>query len=1349
MKRLLCLLLAVILVCGAVSLESVLAVESETTQEAEAQTGETEQESETESVEVDSESEETEPAAGGETEPSTNTEPDKYANRISGVLWIDANEDGTYDSGEQALADYPVCLYLEGDTDNAVETATTDADGKYIFEEITPGRYVVGIKAEENGTEYLLPLMGVQKDNKFDFTPDYSKVISNAIDIAEDMFVESIGAAMRIRPGIQTMANATYMIDITNSTTVTNSITTQFITDASIASNVLTFGSTVDSTDTYILTGTTTTVRIVVAAGVTVNIILSGANIQIANYPFYINSSANVNLTLDPGTTNVLKSTGIVNPGIYVPIGSTLTIDGTGSLEVVGNSGIGGIGAYGGLSGNITAEGAGTINIKDGEITATGGYGAGIGGGGGYKTASTASATMTGTIYGGSGGEVNISGGTVVATSSHGAGIGGGGGQGSAVGSANYNSGYVRGGSGGTLNISGGMVTATSSNYGAGIGGGGGYLYATSNVPGISYAGAGGTVNISGGTVIATGGSGKGAGIGGGGGAISYANCIFFGGSGGTVHITGGDVTATGRGNAGAGIGGGGTLRQINGTAVAATNDGGNITIDGGTVVAISGGGASGINVAGGAGIGGGGTEGAGSNAGSGGVITINGGNVTAIGNGNGPGIGGGSSGLRQSSYIGTTGVAGSAGTITINGGTVTATGGSRSTTTGIYAPGIGCGFVDSAGTASTAFPTAAGSIIFTGGSILPTGGNGGIVVQVNRTTVYNHTSFSGGTPTNGSTYGAPDQVHLVEFTGYSAYDPFHIVAGGTVSSYDYNANAHPDGTVYAWLVYPGVLTKDATNITVTTATLNGEVYLNNSYGASSGYFEWGTSSGNYISSTNISPTSNISGVDPYSVNISDLTADTRYYYRLVIVAGGMTVYGNEVTFQTPCIVTENYLKIGDGSTLQTAAISNVANGGSFTGSPPSTLTDSGNSYTYIGYSVGTPTTTPTTGVPIAIIISTNTNIYYYYAGPPIVTVSHTGASGTTTTLNGTYDLNGGTFTSGYFEIYDTATSSWITLTSTSAISITGATGVTAGTGQVDNSTTAPSITISGLTPGTTYQYRFTVTTNVGTDTATGSFTAGYGVTEKFVDLSGSPVDSTGLPDNTVYVTGSYTASGIPASHTVAGGDTYTYIGYKLDSYTAGDTLASGTPSAVAITSNRDVYYVYSNFADLTISKTVTGAYADLTKAFTFTVYFQDGSGMPLAGGTQFTYTGGASPSGGTLTLDGDGKATFTLSHGQTITIAGVSTSGRVRIVETVDPNYTASFKDSLDAAPTSGSDTGVRSMTAADRTIDFANARNAIVPAGASTGGNALIWLPIMALLAAMAGLAIKAVYRRRAGRS
>jgi len=177
----------------------------------------------------------------------------------------------------------------------------------------------------------------------------------------------------------------------------------------------------------------------------------------------------------------------------------------------------------------------------------------------------------------------------------------------------------------------------------------------------------------------------------------------------------------------------------------------------------------------------------------------------------------------------------------------------------------------------------------------------------------------------------------------------------------------------------------------------------------------------------------------------------------------------------------------------------------------------------------------------------------------PSVDVTHTVTGSTTATLYGIYDLNGGTFTSGEFEISTDGGTTWSTPTG----------------GTLDGSTTTPSVNLTGLTIGVTYQYRFSVTNSQGTNTATGSFMLGYAVTEKFVDLSGSPVDSIGLPDNTVNVASSYTATGIPTSHTV-GGNTYTYLGYKLDSYTTGDALTSGTPSAVTITGNRDVYYVYA-----------------------------------------------------------------------------------------------------------------------------------------------------------------------------
>ncbi|MBQ3300256.1 MAG: hypothetical protein IJG99_08250 [Ruminococcus sp.] len=121
-------------------------------------------------------------------------------------------------------------------------------------------------------------------------------------------------------------------------------------------------------------------------------------------------------------------------PGVFVPVGKTLTIDGEGSLDASSNG-------YGcGIGGGYQIA-SGNIEIKGGNITATGGQNAaGIGSGGNASC-----------------GDITINGGTVTANGGvHGAGIGGGGWSASC----------------GTITITGGTVEATGGALGAGIGNG-------------------------------------------------------------------------------------------------------------------------------------------------------------------------------------------------------------------------------------------------------------------------------------------------------------------------------------------------------------------------------------------------------------------------------------------------------------------------------------------------------------------------------------------------------------------------------------------------------------------------------------------------------------------------------------------------------------------------------------------------------------------------------------------------------------------------------------------------------------------------------------------------------------
>lgn len=169
---------------------------------------------------------------------------------------------------------------------------------------------------------------------------------------------------------------------------------------------------------------------------------------------------------------------------------------------------------------------------------------------------------------------------------------------------------------------------------------------------------------------------------------------------------------------------------------------------------------------------------------------------------------------------------------------------------------------------------------------------------------------------------------------------------------------------------------------------------------------------------------------------------------------------------------------------------------------------------------------------------------------------------------------------------------------------------------------------------------------------------------------------------------------------------------------------------------------------DLTISKAVSGQHADLSQPFTFTAYFQDASGKPLAAGTQLSYTGGVldgssatAPSAGTLTLDAEGKATFNLSAGQKIIISNVNATYKVRVVETAVTGYTTAIYDSVTNSTITSADTGVISLTTADRSFDFINTYVTINPTGIATSNS---YLPIL-LAVVLAAIAMAVVVARK----
>jgi len=93
----------------------------------------------------------------------------------------------------------------------------------------------------------------------------------------------------------------------------------------------------------------------------------------------------------------------------------------------------------------------------------------------------------------------------------------------------------------------------------------------------------------------------------------------------------------------------------------------------------------------------------------------------------------------------------------------------------------------------------------------------------------------------------------------------------------------------------PSVVTNDATEITASSATLNGELTALGSVIGAGVWFKWGTSSESYTNRTITMPKS-VTG--PFSREITDLTPNTTYYFRAV-AAGEGTAFGSERSFTT------------------------------------------------------------------------------------------------------------------------------------------------------------------------------------------------------------------------------------------------------------------------------------------------------------------------------------------------------------------------------------------------------------------------------------------------------------------
>ncbi|HEX6188686.1 MAG TPA: zinc-dependent metalloprotease family protein [Pyrinomonadaceae bacterium] len=162
------------------------------------------------------------------------------------------------------------------------------------------------------------------------------------------------------------------------------------------------------------------------------------------------------------------------------------------------------------------------------------------------------------------------------------------------------------------------------------------------------------------------------------------------------------------------------------------------------------------------------------------------------------------------------------------------------------------------------------------GGSVSASGGwyNSGQLVQISATP-NNGFNFSGWAGSGNGSYSGPN-------------NPASVTMNAPVTQ----------TASFSQIQAPTATTNAASAVTVSSATLNGNVHPNNS--STSGWFEWGTSAN--LSSFNSTSSQSIGSGSvglSLSANLTGLAGDTTYYFRVAAANGGGTTKGAIQTFKT------------------------------------------------------------------------------------------------------------------------------------------------------------------------------------------------------------------------------------------------------------------------------------------------------------------------------------------------------------------------------------------------------------------------------------------------------------------
>ena len=384
----------------------------------------------------------------------------------------------------------------------------------------------------------------------------------------------------------------------------------------------------------------------------------------------------------------------------------------------------------------------------------------------------------------------------------------------------------------------------------------------------------------------------------------------------------------------------------------------------------------------------------------------------------------------------------------------------------------VGAGTVAaaSAPTASTGPVTTVGPTTATvSGSVNPNGTATTWYVEYGTSTSYGSktTSASAGSGTGGVAV-SPTLTGLTPGTSYH-YRVVATSSAGTAQGADGLLMTSPA---------PQVVTGGASNVTPTSATLNGTV--NPSSRATSWYFEYGTST-SYGTKTPAKDAG--SGTSPVAVSapVTGLTSGRTYHFRLVGTSDAGTSRGADQTFlasAAPTVTTKAASSVKDSSATLNASVNP-------NGQATTVYFEYGTSTSYgsktAAKSIGSGRSSTSVSVPVAgltpgavyhvrvvasnaVGTSSGGDQTFTTTGQPVVhTGSATAVSSNGATLTGSLDPNGHA-TTWYFQYGPTTT--YGVLTPTRSASSGGARSV--------------SETIASLTPGKTYHFRLVATNSVG-----------------------------------------------------------------------------------------------------------------------------------------------------------------------------------------------------------------------------------------------------------------------------